>query len=457
MDTPSKPLNIVIINPDQMRADYMTPAGHPFIGTRHLSHLAGMGVNFEKAFCVSPMCGPSRTSFVTGQYPCEHGVRTYHGTFDPALPSALSVLREAGYRTALHGKDHIMEADAIGVLYDEGEDICLGNADDHPLYRHSWSSAPLEKGSQWDITERLTDAGLAFIERQAQSGQPFYLTLNYQDPHPFFTCPEPYASLFDESQFTLPENYRREPSNGEPKRLSIWREHSESLLATEADFRRAMAMYCGQIRYVDDQVGRVLEALESADLLDSTIVLFWSDHGELLGDYGTTHKLPVYYDSLTRIPAILYDPLNRLDTEAGKHLVESIDLMATVLDLAGLPQPEGSRAISLMDRSQPARQSVFAEAGLYKTPPAEPVPGLKLKAPFAPTEWGPGCMVRTEEWKLCQYAHDRSELYNLLEDPLEATNLYSEGKPCEAQLQLQALLTQRLLCKGADPDVLPRA
>lgn len=168
------------------------------------------------------MCGPSRTSFVTGQYPCEHGVRDYHGTMPHDYPNALAVLRNSGYRVALHGKDHIVEPDAIGILYDEGEDICLGNSDGHPDYAHSWSSGPLEKGSEWDITERLTTAGIEFMERQVQAEQPFFLTLNFQDPHPYFTCPEPYASLFDPEQFELPPNFRREALPREPRRLSIW-------------------------------------------------------------------------------------------------------------------------------------------------------------------------------------------------------------------------------------------
>ena len=451
MTNPTSQPNIVLINPDQMRGDYLSAAGHPFIETRHLSALARRGLYLPNTYCVSPMCGPSRTSFVTGQYPCEHGVRDYHGTMAPSAPNALSVLREAGYRTALFGKDHIVDEDAIGVLYDEGEDICLGNSDNHPDYRHSWSSGVLEKGSEWDITERLTTAGIEFMERQASSGEPFFLTLNYQDPHPYFTCPEPYASLFTANQFELPANFRREALPLEPRRLSIWREHSESLLATEEDFRKAMAMYCGQIRYVDDQLGRVVKALESLRLSERTLVCFWSDHGELLGDHGVTHKLPCFYDSLTRVPAILYDPSGRLKGTYPDELVETIDLMATLLELAGLPQPEGSRARSLLS-SQEQRKDVYAEAGLYRRPPTEPIPGFRLRSPQSPTHWGPGCMLRTRDWKLCLYAHDQGELYDLKNDPHEMQNLYQDPDYAGVLLRLQERLGQRQLMQGQSPD-----
>lgn len=445
-------MNIVIINPDQMRWDYCSHAGHPFIDTKHLSRLAREGVAFQQAFCVSPMCGPSRTSFVTGQYPNEHGVRDYHGSLNPKAPNALSILRDAGYRRALFGKDHIMEADAIGELYDEGEDICLGNSDNHPDYLHSWSSGPLEKGSPWDITERLTTSGLEFIDRCATDGTPFFVTFNFQDPHPYFTCPEPYASLFSPDQFELPENFRRKPAKGEPTRLSLWRQHSESNLATEEDFKRAMAMYSGQIRYVDDQIGRILKKLRALDLVKDTLILFWSDHGELLGAYGTTHKLPAYYDSLTHVPAVIVDPQRRLTQNISEQLIETIDLMATVLDLAGLPQPEGSRARSLLASNHSPRTDVFAEGGLYIRPPSAPIPDLTLKAPTTPTQWGPGCMLRTKNWKLCQYTHDCGELYDLNNDPHEMHNLYEDPSHSAIKLELLERLTKRLLNRGQAAD-----
>ena len=122
--------NIVVINPDQMRWDYMTPSGHPFIETHNISRLAAMGTHFSHAFTACPMCGPTRVSFVTGKYPCQHGVRNYVGSMMGDLPNALTALGEAGYYRALFGKDHMLgeedgemlDADAVGVLYDEGED-----------------------------------------------------------------------------------------------------------------------------------------------------------------------------------------------------------------------------------------------------------------------------------------------------------------------------------------------
>ncbi|MDF7825468.1 sulfatase-like hydrolase/transferase [Pontiellaceae bacterium B12227] len=444
--------NIVVVNPDQMRADYMTPNGHPFIATQHLSRLAGMGTNFETAFVSCPMCGPSRVSAVTGQYPAEHGQRNYGGRMHPDYPNMFQSLEKAGYHRALFGKDHIMAEDAIGVLYDEGEDICIGNMDEHPDYAKSWSSGTLSDDCPWNVTERLTTAGLDYIERRAQTEQPFFLTLNYQDPHPYFTAPAPYDTMFSPDQFELPPNFRREPGEGEPRRMSLWRENSRSGEATEDDFKKAMAMYCGQIRYVDDQLGRVLDKLEALDILDDTVVLFWSDHGEFLGDYGVTHKMAAFYDSMVRVPMVLWDPGGTVQRGSNSHLVEAIDVFASVLDLCGVEQPAGSRAHSLLQPEYQPRADVYAEGGLQLAPEQVPIPGANLRAPHGPTHFGAGAMLRSNRWKLCSHSFDCWELYDLENDPSEAKNLYEQPEYAEVVRELTQRLMARMMNAGQAPE-----
>jgi arylsulfatase A-like enzyme len=451
---PDKP-NIVIINPDQMRWDYMTPAGHPFIETTGISRLAEIGVAFNSAFASAPACGPSRISFVTGLYPSEHLSRDFAGAYDKRKPNVLHNLGQAGYRRALFGKDHIIAENAIGILYDEGEDICLGSMSGHPANTNVLSIATLERGSKWDLTERLTTAAIRYIEAHADSAAPFYVTINYQDPHPLFACPEPYASLFHPDQFRLPGNFRRSPAEREIRRLGLWRTHSGTDRMEERAFLQAMAMYCGQIRYVDDQVHRVLDALGQLGILSRTIVLFWSDHGEFLGDFGVARKIPAFYDCLMRIPMILYDPAGRIDRTREDHFVEAMDIMATIADMAGVPQPKGSRAQSLLSTDYRPRADVFGEGGLYRQPPAGPIDGLFLRDAGPPTNWGPGAMLRTPEWKLCLYAHDDGELYDLRNDPLETRNLSGDPQYGFVEDPLRERLARRLLCKGQAPEHLP--
>ena len=445
--------NIVIINPDQMRWDYASCYGHPFINTRNLDRLARMGTRFERAFASCPMCGPSRASFLTGQYPIEHGIRQYGGTYDQKKPNALKVLGDAGYRRAIWGKDHCFAGNVIGSLYDEGEDICIGIMGDHPEYINAWDSATLDIDSKWNLTKRLTDAGIEFIRRNAVAEAPFFVTINYQDPHPFFACPEPYASLFDPAQFSLPPNFRQGAVPGEPKRLSNWRIHSNEISMPIEALKKAMAVYCGQIRYVDDQVGRLLDTLESLDLLDNTIVLFWSDHGELIGDFGVTHKIPAFYECLIRVPLVLWDPTGKVARGTYTGMVELMDGMATVLDLCGLPQPEGSHARSLAGQPN-GRTDIYADAGMLVRQPLEPIPGLRIKAAHPPTAFGPGAMLRTEDWKLCLYAEDQGELYDVRNDPHELQNRFDDPSVADIKTALMQRLTQRMMCFGQMPEAL---
>lgn len=446
--------NIVIVNPDQMRADYASCYGHPFINTRHLDHLSSIGTRYDQAYTAAPMCGPSRTSFLTGRYPMEHGVRNYGGTLDPSTPNALANLGKAGYIRGLWGKDHVFAGKVIGEHYDEGENICLGIMTDHPAYRRAWDCAVQDKGSPWNLTKRLTDEGLDFIDRHADGPQPFYLTLNYQDPHPFFTCPEPYSSLFHEDQFSLPPNYRRYKVKGEIRRLTHWRIHAGETDMPAEELKRAMAIYCGQIRYVDDQLGRILEKLTTLNLLENTIVLFWSDHGEFIGDFGVTHKMPAFFDCLMRVPLVLWDPTGTIQRGIKTEPVELMDAMATILDLCGVSQPEGSRARSMTSDRAP-RRDVFADAGLLVQQPGEPIHGLILKGAQPPTAFGPGAMLRTEEWKLCLYADDLGELYNLRNDPHETSNRYNDPGCANIRAELAQRLVQRMLCCGQAPEDLP--
>lgn len=443
--------NIVIINPDQMRWDYASCYGHPFIETRNLDRLAQMGTRFERAFTSSPACGPSRVSFLTGQYPIEHGVRQYGGTYDQAKPNALRVLGEAGYRRAIFGKDHCFQGNVIGSLYDEGEDICIGIMGSHAEYINAWDSTTLEADSEWNLTKRLTDAGIEFVQRNAGGSTPFFLTLNYQDPHPFFACPEPYASLFDPAEFSLPPNFRRAPVVGEPKRLSNWRIHSNEVNMPIDALKKAMSIYCGQIRYVDDQLGRVLATLESLDVLESTIVLFWSDHGEFMGDFGVTHKIPAFYECLMRVPLVLWDPTGRVPRGVYSEMVEVMDGMSTVLDLCGLPQPTGSHARSFASASAP-RSDIYADAGMLVRQPLDPIPGHIIKGALPPTAFGPGAMLRTERWKLCLYGEDQGELFDLHRDPYETNNIFDDTEVVEIKVSMMQRLAQRMMCFGEAPE-----
>ncbi len=444
-----KPYNLLIICPDQMRADYLGCYGHPTIGSRHIDGLAAQGVRFEKAYCNAPLCGPSRISFATSTYVGEHGHRNYGSTVSPDVPNLVMALKGAGYRTGMFGKNHLFTYRRLPEVWDELDEICLGNYDRHPEYRRSFDAFPLEPDHPYNITGRLTDETIDFVARAAQGDAPFLAWVNYQDPHPAFCCPPPYDALFDPGAVELPEAWKHYDADAQPLRNASWRAHSQMDECGEAEIRRAIATYMGQIRYVDDSVGRLLLALERQGLARNTLVLFFSDHGELLGDYGMTHKLPSFYDCLARIPVILRHPDGRWAGTTFRGLIEEVDLAPTLLEILGVDVPPtmvGRSWLRALDRGDDAgRDSILCEAGGGAPTCKEPIPGLRIKAPSAPTSFGPGAMVREGDWKLSVYHDDRPELYHLADDPHELVNRFDDPDCREVQARLTLLLAQRLL------------
>ncbi len=436
--------NLLMVVCDQLRADYLGCYGHLAIGTKNIDRLAGEGIRFDSCYCAAPLCGPSRISLVTSTYVGEHGHRNYGSTISPDVPNLVTSIKDAGYRTGMFGKNHMFTYSRLNEVWDELDEICLGNCDDHPAYEHSFSSFTMEDDHPYNITGRLTDEAIGFMDR---SERPFFAMVNYQDPHPAYTCPEPYASMFDPASIELPASYHDRLD--QPVRNDVWRVHSEMALCTERDMKHAIATYMGQIRYVDDCVGRLYQFLETKKLLDDTIIVFMSDHGELLGSFGMTHKIPVFYEPLVRIPVIMRFPDLGESLPVYTGLSEEVDLAPTILMALDIDIPASMVGKSLyqdiVQGRSPGKASVLVEAGGGGATCAVPVDGLRLKAPFLPTSLGPGAMVRKGDWKLCQYSDDLCELFNLAEDPQERHNLYNDTRYADKRWELTLLLLNRLL------------
>ena len=445
---PDKPLNLLIITPDQMRADYLSCYGHPFIDAQHTNRLADKGVCFERAYCAAPLCGPSRISFATSTRVGEHGHRNYGSTLNYGVPNIVSELKERGYRTGMFGKNHLFNYEQLPLAWDELDEICLGNYDRHPKYEHSWSSFEMEPDHEYNITYRLTSEIIDFMGRQASGEQPFLAWVNYQDPHPAYTCPAPYSTMFSPDQCELPPNFKIGFNPDKPRRNYNWQTHSEMPLATELDMRKAMAMYCGQVRYVDDQVGRMLDALNDVGIADTTLVMFMGDHGELLGDHGITHKHPAFYECLTRIPVMMYHPQGRWQRTRFSGLVEEVDLAPTLLNGLGFDPPPTMVGESLDGRLQEGRDEgradILVEAGAGAPQPKEPL-DVKHKAPFAPNSFGPGAMISNGRYKLSFYVDDVPELYDIEVDPWEMHNLWNVPECAEVRRELTERLLERVL------------
>ncbi|MGQ9809102.1 MAG: sulfatase family protein [Armatimonadota bacterium] len=443
--------NLLILCPDQLRADYLGCYGHPRIGTSRLDALAAQGAVLERAYCAAPLCGPSRISFVTSTRLSEHNHRNYGSTVDFGVPNLVRSLKEAGYRTAMFGKNHCFEQEQLPGIWDELDEICQGNYDSHPLYRRSFDAFPMDPNSPFASDAHITQEAVEFISRH-RGGEPWLCWVNWQSPHPAFTCPEPFFSLFSPDEITLPEGYRN-PASAKPRRVLNWRGSSEAQDASDEDIRRAIAAYMGQVRWVDHMAGQILDTLSESGQDGSTLVIFFADHGELLGDQGCFHKIPVFYECLTRIPVILRHP-DGLYRGRFRGLVEEVDLAPTLLEACGLPVPMAFTGESLhgrlisqrMDASD-GRPSTLVEAGIKAPTWPEPWPEPQ-KAPFPPHSFGPGAMITDGRYKLSLYHDDTPELYDLQTDPKELNNRFEDPLLKDVRDRLTLELCRRLLGAG---------
>lgn len=441
------PLNLVIMCPDQLRADYLSCYGHPVVGTSNIDRLASEGVRFEKSYCAAPLCGPSRISFVTSTRFGEHNHRDYGSTIDYAVPNLISSLKNSGYRTAMFGKNHCFNQEQMADIWDELDSICAGNYDNHPKYQRSFDAFELEADHHYNFDGRLADETIDFIHRQTDE-QPFVVWTNWQNPHPAYICPEPYFSMFDRSTVPMPERYRDGGGTGKPRRLSNWQVNCQAAEATDDDIREARASYMGQVRYIDDCVGRIMDALDETGHADNALVVFLADHGELLGDQGAWHKIGVFYQCLTRVPVIMRHP-DRLYRGVFRGLVEEVDLAPTILDALGIPKPLTFVGESLHERlvsgklgPGDGRTTAVVETGTQA--PTWPGPfGEPQKAPFMPNNFGPGAMITDGRYKLSIYYDDTCELYDLETDPGELDNQFENPDYREARERLTLELCRR--------------
>lgn len=438
--------NVLIIMPDQLRADYLGCYGHPSIGTKYIDQLAEEGLRLENCYCAAPLCGPSRISLVTSTYFSEHNHRDYGAEISPAVPNLVKSLKQAGYRTGMFGKNHMFEYGRLGEVWDELDEICLGNCDNHPKYQYAFSSFTMEQDHPYHITGRLTDETIRFVET---AEEPFLAWVNYQDPHPVFACPHPYDTLFDPDDLVISESYYQYDKDQEPYRNEVWRRHSKMERCSESDLKQAMAHYMGQIRYVDDMVGRLMETLERTGKKQDTIVLFLSDHGELLGDHGMTHKLPAFYECLTHIPVLLYVPGADWNHGVFRGLTEEVDLAPTLLEILEIHVPETMVGTSLLPQlsrgEDKGKINIICEAGIASPVWKQADAAIQLKAPSDPTSHGCGAMIREGTWKLSVYVDDRPELYDLSQDPLELNNLFSCQEYRGKREDLMMKLLQRIM------------
>jgi arylsulfatase A-like enzyme len=493
--SPERP-NILWLCTDQQRWDSLGCYGNRFVHTPNLDRLAASGVCFDHCFAQNPLCQPSRGSFLTGQYPVTTRLRQ-NGQDIPGHTRILPrMLADEGYLCGLIGKLHLRACDhrlQLGPEWWRHDDkewfqgmerrIDDGYTDflwDHaPSPRRYPSSAYsrwvreqnggqappmktphpdcafIDHGVPTELHQTTWCARMAqdFIRAHNEEPYPWLLSVNIFDPHPHYNppraCLDRYQDLIDE--IPLPNADPEEfPEKLILKSDNKLREtyHKGYLERSPRDHQWCTAAYWAMVDQIDARVGEVLDTLEASGQLENTLVIFMSDHGEMLGDHGVYPKGPFLYDPAVRVPLILSMPGTIPGGRRSSALVELTDIAPTLLEACGEPvhpQMQGRSLWSALCADAPIehfRDEVYIE--YLNSQPHKGEDQVFLTA------------ARTKEHKIVvRHGHNDGELYDLVNDPRERHNLWSRSDWQDVKYAMLLRLMSRMAftCDPMPPRV----
>ena len=425
--------NILWYCTDQQRFDTIRALGNPYVHTPAIDGLIAEGVAFTHAYCQSPICTPSRASFLTGMYPSRvHNTRNGNESFPHFPPVITKLIADSGYDCGLVGKFHLQSAGRrTEPRIDDGYSywkFSHAPRDDWPS-GHDYATWVRDQGGDLDVlrasaqnvppefhqTTWASDRAIEFIQQPRET--PWLLSINVYDPHPPFIPPQSYADRFAPDD--MPGPHFRQSDLLQQQRLACIDFQGEVLTPEEHDARRKQALYYAMIAQIDDQLTRILDTLEKTGQRENTVVIFTSDHGEALGDHGLFEKGCRFYEGLVRVPLIFVWPKQFRAGLQSHALVELLDMTATIVELAGLDQPEYMQGQSLLPiltgEATPDDLRDFVRCEYFDA----------LDPYFTGGSGVFATMYRNRGYKLSVYhGHQLGELYDLQRDPWEHDNLW---------------------------------
>jgi arylsulfatase A-like enzyme len=378
--------NILFIYSDQHRADVMGCAGNELVQTPNLDRLASEGMRFTQAWTESPICQPARASLLTGQYPHEHGIiGNFTGECEPDWRTYTKVLQQAGYTTAVVGKthysnwpmgkerepapsdewlqrfgyDHVVEEfdRYVHINYETPYTKFVEERGDLDSYKKAirdrfrigdrhWEAVTSTLPQALDLTSFLAGEAENWLDVQA-GDKPWFLNLAFVQPHvPLMGDPE-WADFYKNLDIPRSNTAIPESDNEQwAQHLGMLQKHSHSELLTDEFVLAGARQYYAMVSLIDQKVGELLAKLESMGELENTLILYASDHGEMLGDHGLMAKM-CFYKSSVRIPMIIRPP-GGCDGGVYESPVQAFDMVATMLDAAGAEPMSHSSARSLL-------------------------------------------------------------------------------------------------------------
>lgn len=469
-------MNILLIMTDQHRYDTLGCYGAPTCRTPNIDSLAARGIRFDAAYTSTSPCSPSRAALFTGLYPHKNHVRANDGILNPDIPTLATELGKVGYNLGYVGKWHVdrnrvptdhgfVGRDFPGYGYPpsggviEGLRFGGGRREPIPHYpeylrQHGYEnpkvleafygdnpgvqnhemyalqSGTVETTFEYMASEDTIELLRGFKEAQDQEDKPFFLWTNFWGPHTPCLLPEPYYSMYD------PQAIPEEPSFTEtwdrkPRVQELYERFWGLSSGGWESWREIVARYWGYVTMLDDLVGRICDELKTLNLADNTLVVFTTDHGDMMGAHRLIEKGPFTYEQCYRLPLVAAHPACEIPGSVCEEFVYLHDLFPTFLEMAGVAPPDVPDNQSILDNVL-GRSAPMGRDSIYSA----------FASQIFPFEQR---MVRTRTYKLVYNVSDIGELYDLANDPWEMRNLIDLPETQFVQNELLELMREHMV------------
>jgi len=437
-----EPPNILVLMADQLAAAALPAYGNRVAKTPHLDALAREGVVFDSFYCNSPLCAPSRFSFLAGQLPSAIGAFDNAAEFAAQVPTFAHYLRQAGYQTTLSGKMHFCGPDQLHGfeerlttdIYpsDFGWTPDWSRFEERPSWYHTMDSVvqagPCTRTNQVDFDDETTSSARQklFDIARGRDRRPFLMVVSLTHPHDPYVTPQLYWDRYRHQDIDMPRvSAPAEDPHSRRLRHVIG---LESTPISAAQVRAARHAYYGSVSYVDEQFGVLLETLRQARLADNTITLVLADHGDMLGERGLWYKMN-FFEPACRVPLIVHAPA-RFAPHRVRQCASLVDILPTLIELARLGE-QAPTAVPLAGTSLvPALQGRDRQGEVFGEYLAE--------GAVAPV-----VMVRRGEYKFIHCPADPDQLFDLDRDPEELENLAARPGGAERAALFRSEIAQR--------------
>jgi arylsulfatase A-like enzyme len=410
----SKRPNILFILPDQLRAQALGYMGNKDVRSPNIDKLASESVVFENTFANTPVCCPARANILTGTYAHRNGMTANDLRLREERTTIAEILRDAGYRTGFVGKWHLDGGPREPGFVPpgprrQGFDFWAAHECSHAHFNNHYfrdTDKPIPFGKF--EAEGWTDVALGFLDEAGKDERPFFLTVQMGPPHNPYKAPPEYSKLYDPAKLTMRPN---------------WED------GARLPGRKDIAEYYGMITAVDDQVGRMMRKLDELGIREDTIVLFSSDHGDMLGSQGRDLKRKPWEESI-RVPGVLRYPSAAPAGRRSDAMFTHVDFAPTLLGLCGVKAPRSMQGIDLSTLVRTGRQPSAPDSAFFQ-----------IFGPFEGDGTEDGWRgVRTKQYMYARFESKPWVLYDIQKDPYQMHNLVGDPSAAAIEREMEAKL-----------------